>query len=67
MLDKTRVIEHIRDLNRTARREWLETFDLAALRHYLDHLKQSLGPRTARAAWTRRGDTAAALTRRPVS
>ena len=66
MLDKARVIEHIRTLNRTARREWLETFDLGALRQYLDHLQQSMAPRTAATRWTRRGDTAAAVTRKAM-
>ena len=66
MLDKLKLIEHIRTMNRSARREWLECFDIKALRQYHDHLQQARGPRRASARWTRQGETAAAVTRRAM-
>ena len=39
MLNKLQVIEGIREINPTARLDWLGRFDLGALRRYLEHLE----------------------------
>lgn len=64
MLDKARVIELIQQVNRSARRDWLNMFDLPSLRLYLDHLQRALEPRGGHSTWLRPGDTAAVVTRR---
>lgn len=63
MLDKTRLIEAIQQLNRSARREWLDSFAKPALRQYLEHLETVLEPRGSR--WTREDGRPAIVTRTP--
>ena len=64
MVEKTTLIDHIQKINRSARTEWLSLFDPESLRLYLEHLQHTLGPRGEGRGWVRRGDTAAAVTRR---
>ena len=64
MLDKGRLIELISEINRSARRDWLARFDLAALRLYHEHLQRTTEPRGGHSAWLRPGDTPAVVTRR---
>lgn len=66
MLDKAKVIDLIRDINRSARHDWLAGFDLESLRLYLEHLQRTLEPRGGHSAWIRPGDTPAVVTRRPL-
>ena len=65
MLEKTQIIERIQHLNRSARREWLDLFDVSALRRYFDHLQWSLEPRGQDSIWIREGETPAIMTRQP--
>lgn len=65
MLSKTQIIDMIQQFNQSAHREWLDLFDAASLRRYLDHLQWSLKPRGRDSVWIRQGDTPAALTRQP--
>ena len=65
MLNKNQIIDHIQEINRSARREWLDVFDERALEHYLDHLQRTLEPRGGSSRWQRIGDTRAVVTRRP--
>ncbi|MHC5002156.1 MAG: hypothetical protein ACYTJ0_03455 [Planctomycetota bacterium] len=65
MLDKSKVIELISEINRSARRDWLAAFDLESLRLYLEHLQRTIEPRGSHSAWVRPGDTPAVVTRRP--
>jgi hypothetical protein len=44
-LTKTQLVDAILDVNGTATREWLERFDFAALRVYLDRLTHACAPR----------------------
>ena len=59
MLSKATIIEHIQQINRSARYEWLEMFDISALRRYLDHLQHALEPRGGGSVWIRTGETPA--------
>ena len=65
MLTKQQIIECIQQINRSARRDWLEIFDISALRRYLDHLQSSLEPRGGKSIWIRPGDTPAIVTKHP--
>jgi len=65
MISKDQIIEHIQQINQSARREWLSLFDTAALQRYLDHLMVTLEPRGRGSSWIRPGETSAAITRRP--
>jgi hypothetical protein len=65
MLNKLQVIEGIREINPTARLDWLGRFDLGALRRYLEHLEVTLEPRGT--CWERCGDTPAVVTARQVA
>jgi hypothetical protein len=65
MTSRTKVIDAIQELNRSAQRQWLESFDTGALRHYLDHLEVTLEPRGRSSVWVRSGDTKPAVTRTP--
>jgi len=65
MLTKGQIIEMIQQFNQSARREWLDLFDAAALRRYLEHLQWSLQPRGRESVWIREGETPAVLTRQP--
>lgn len=66
MLSKTQIIEGIQQINQSARQEWLDLFDLSALKRYLDHLTFGLEPRGRTSCWVRDGDTPAILTRQPT-
>ncbi len=63
MISKSQIIDAIQQLNRSARRDWLDTFALPALRRYLDHLEVTLEPRGS--VWVRPGETRAVITRTP--
>ena len=64
-MTKTRIISAIQQLNRSARREWLDAFAAPALRLYLDHLEITLEPRNRESTWIRTGETPAVVTRHP--
>jgi len=57
MLNKSQLISAIQQINRTARADWLESFDISALRNYLNNLQRTLEPRGIGSRWTRLGDT----------
>ena len=65
MINKTRIISAILQLNRSATADWLNKFATPALRHYLDHLQMTIEPRGRASVWIRSGDTAAVVTRTP--
>ena len=50
MLNKDQIIAGIQQINRSARRDWLESFADDALQHYLDRLHTTLEPRPAQRA-----------------
>lgn len=64
-LTKARIIEAIQQLNKSARREWLELFATPALCRYLDHLQVTLEPRDRTSTWTRPQENRAVVTRTP--
>ncbi len=66
MLNKTQTITAIQEINRSASRDWLDFFEVSALRHYLDHLQQTIQPRGGESVWVRPGETPAVVTRRPT-
>jgi hypothetical protein len=66
MLSKVQLIEGIQEVNQSARRDWLDLFDVTALKRYLDHLNWMLGPRGGHSPWERPNETRAMLTRQPV-
>ncbi len=63
MISKAQIIDAIQQLNRSARRDWLDMFALPALRRYLDHLEVTLEPRGS--VWVRPDETPAVITRNP--
>ena len=63
MTSRSKVIDAIQQINRSARRDWLETFDTPALRCYLDHLEVTLEPRGRGSVWVRPAETPAFFTR----
>jgi hypothetical protein len=67
MTTKARLIDGILHLNRSARRDWLDRFDIPALTRYLDHLQHAMEPRGRESVWFRDGETAAAMTRKPAA
>ena len=67
MISKEQLIEHIQQINRSARRDWLAVFDVSALQHYLDHLLVTIEPRGGTSRWLRTSTGHAAVTRRPRS
>jgi hypothetical protein len=62
-LNREQVIDRIIQFNRSARVEFLESFDDSRLNHYLDHLIATSIPRGPDAVWVRRGETAAIMSR----
>lgn len=64
MISKDQIIEHIQQINRSARRDWLAVFDVSALQQYLDHLLITLEPRGRFSTWLRPSGRHAAVTRR---
>ena len=67
MLDKMQIIEAIRQINRSAKLEWLGRFDAVALRRYLEHLQLTEEPRGRNSRWIRRDDSPAIMTRHPIT
>ena len=67
MLDKTQVIQGIQQINRSAKKDWLISFDLSALNRYLDHLQRTLEPRGGHSVWVRTPETPAIVTRDPAA
>lgn len=67
MQSKNQIIESIQQMNRSATRDWLNMFEIGALRTYLDHLQVTLEPRGGSSVWTRPGDTPAVVTTEPIS
>ncbi len=65
MLSKTRVINAIMQLNRSAPPDWLNKFAAPALRKYLDHLEVAIEPRGRASVWTRSPEAPAIVTRNP--
>ena len=65
MLSKTRVINAIVQLNRSAPPDWLNKFAVTALRKYLDHLEITIEPRGRESVWIRSPKTPAFVTRDP--
>ncbi len=63
MISKAHIIDGILQLNRSARRDWLNCFAKPALRRYLDHLEVTLEPRGS--VWIRHPQTPAVVTRDP--
>ncbi|MDA0296695.1 MAG: hypothetical protein QMB94_05585 [Phycisphaerales bacterium] len=63
MPSKDHLIEAIREFNGTARRDWLNQFDDASLRRYLDHLLHGQEPRGGESRWMRPADSPVMLTR----
>lgn len=66
MLSKSQLIEAIRQINQSARPDWLGLFDVSALKRYFEHLQWQLEPRGGNSIWVRDGDTPAVLTRQPL-
>ena len=62
-LNREQVIDRIIQFNRSAKVDFLESFDDDSLSHYLDHLVAASAPRGPQAVWTRRGDTPAIMSR----
>ena len=65
MLTKAWIIDAIQQLNRSARREWLDMFATTALCRYLDHLEITLEPRGRGSTWIRPAENRAVITRTP--
>ena len=65
MISKTRIINAILQLNRSASADWLDSFATDALRRYLDHLQVTIEPRGRASVWQRSGETRAVVTRTP--
>ena len=62
-LTREQVIDRIIEFNRSARVEFLETFDDDRLNHYLEHLVATARPRGRDAVWIRRGESPAIMSR----
>lgn len=62
-MSKNQLIDAIQEQNRTAKTEFLATFDEEALSTYLNHLNYRRGPRGPQSIWVRPKDTAAIVTR----
>jgi len=67
MLDKMQIIEAIRQINRSARLDWLGKFDVDALRRYLEHLQLTQEPRGRNSSWIRHPETSPFMTRHPIT
>lgn len=65
MLSKQQLIERIRDVNRSALREWLDAFNDSQLRRYLEHLQLTREPRSVASRWVRDGSIPALLAHVP--
>jgi hypothetical protein len=67
MPDKARIINHIQDINQTARAEWLDAFEPAALVQYLERLECTREPRGSQSFWVRCAGESPAVTRTPLN
>jgi len=67
MLNKDQIIDNIRQINRSAQKDWLMVFDTLALRKYLDHLQHTLEPRGGHSVWIRNNEGKAVVTRKPAN
>ena len=67
MLDKRQLIDSIRQINRSAKLEWLGMFDADALKRYLEHLQLTQEPRGRNSRWIRRDNAPAFMTRHPIT
>ncbi len=67
MPTKVHLIDHILQINPSARPQWLDLFDASALRRYLDHLHHAIEPRGGESYWIRNAETPAIVTRRPAA
>jgi hypothetical protein len=67
MPSKAQLIASIMEINPSASQQWLDLFDVSALRRYLDHLQHALEPRGRGSIWLRDGETPAVVTRRPAA
>ncbi len=67
MHTKAQLIDGILQLNPTARHDWLDRFDTAALHRYLNHLLHAYEPRGRDSFWIRDAETTAVVTRRPAA
>jgi len=65
MLTKPQIIERIRDVNRSAGRDWLEAFTDDQLHRYLQHLLLADQPRDGRSRWIHEGEIPAVIALRP--
>ncbi len=66
MLSKAHLIDSIREINSSARTEFLRHFEPSALRLYLDHLQLAVEPRDRESTWVRRHETGPVVTRKPL-
>jgi hypothetical protein len=66
-MSKSQLIDEIQQINRSAGRDWLVLFDIAALRSYLDHLQVAIEPRGGSSVWVRRAETPAIITHVPAA
>lgn len=67
MLSKSQLIQAIMDMNPSAQRRWLASFDETALRRYLAHLRHADRPRSHRRPWIREPETTAVVRRRSAA
>ncbi len=61
-LSRDQVIDRIVRINTSATASFLEKFETASLKRYLDHLDVAKGPRGRRSGWIRPGDSRAIMT-----
>jgi hypothetical protein len=62
---KAQIIERIREVNRSAARDWLEVFTDGQLQRYLQHLLLASQPRDGRSRWIHAGDIPAVIALQP--
>ncbi len=55
-MSKAQMIDQIRQINRSAAREWLDRFSRSELGQYLAHLQITLEPRGVESSWIRTPD-----------
>lgn len=63
MLTKNQLINSIQEINRSVRSDWLELFDISALRMYLNNLQRTLEPRGGDSRWLRTQGTSPFIVR----
>ncbi len=67
MHSKAQLIDSILQINRSAKPEWLDLFNVPALHRYLDHLQHAQEPRGRDSYWLRDAETPAVVTRKPAA